>query len=176
MKDIKEFENQINQLEAQFKMESKIKTAKAFSDVEMQEQPIMGPEPVENEPMEDTPMDNFVDMVYCLKQSNEQAIVWHHQTTSFAAHKALDNYYSEIVGLLDGLIESVSGIYGRPTGYELVNPVDYQSIEQVQAYFQALYVEVQSERQVTFQESWIQNQIDGIAELIAETLYLLTLK
>jgi hypothetical protein len=169
MKDIKQFENQIAELEKQFK-------AKAFSDVEMQEQPIMGPEPVENEPMEDTPMDNFVDMVYCLKQSNEQAIVWHHQTTSYAVHKALDNYYSEIVGLLDGLIESVSGIYGRPTGYELVNPIDYQSPEQVIAYFQALYAEVQSERQVTFQESWIQNQIDGIAELIAETLYLLTLK
>lgn len=88
----------------------------------------------------------------------------------------MDNYYSSIVGLIDGLVESVSGIYGRPTGYELVNPVDYQSVEQVQAYFQALYAEVQSERQVTFQESWIQNQIDGIAELIAETLYLLTLK
>lgn len=169
MKDIKQFENQIAELEKQFK-------AKAFSDVEMQETPIMGPEPVENEPNEDTPMDNFVDLVYCLKQSNEQAIVWHHQTTSYAAHKALDNYYSEIVGLLDGLIESVSGIYGRPTGYELVNPVDYQSVEQVQAYFQALYAEVQSERQVTFQETWIQNQIDEIATLIAETLYLLTLK
>lgn len=169
MKDTKEFENQIAQLEKQFK---------AFSDVEMSatETPIMGVEPVENEPMEDTPMDNFVDLVYCLKQSNEQAIVFHHQTTSFSCHKAMDNYYNKIVGLLDGLIESVSGIYGRPMGYELVNPVDYQSVEQVQAYFQALYAEVQSERQVTFQESWIQNQIDGIAELIAETLYLLTLK
>jgi hypothetical protein len=169
MKEIKEFENQIAQLEKQFK---------AFSDVEMSatENAIMGVEPVENEPMEDTPMDNFVDLVYCLKQSNEQAIVFHHQTTSFSCHKAMDNYYSSIVGLIDGLVESVSGIYGRPMGYELVNPVDYQSVEQVQAYFQALYAEVQSERQVTFQESWIQNQIDGIAELIAETLYLLTLK
>jgi len=169
MKDTKEFENQIAQLEKQFK---------AFSDVEMSvtETPIMGVEPVENEPMEDTPMDNFVDLVYCLKQSNEQSIVFHHQTTSFSCHNAMDNYYNKIVGLLDGLIESVSGIYGRPMGYELVNPVDYQSVEQVQAYFQALYAEVQSERQVTFQESWIQNQIDGISELIAETLYLLTLK
>ena len=169
MKDTKEFENQIAQLEKQFK---------AFSDVEMSatENAIMGVEPVENEPMEDTPMDNFVDLVYCLKQSNEQAIVFHHQTTSFSCHNAMDNYYNKIVGLLDGLIESVSGIYGRPMGYELVNPVDYQSVEQVQAYFQALYAEVQSERQVTFQESWIQNQIDGISELIAETLYLLTLK
>ena len=99
-----------------------------------------------------------------------------HQTTSFSVHKALNNYYDEIVERLDGLVESVSGIYGRPTGYELVNPVDYQSPEQVIAYFQALYAEVQSERQVTFQESWIQNQIDNIAELIAETLYLLSLK
>ena len=169
MKDIKQFENQIAELEKQFK-------AKAFSDVEMQEQPIMGPEPVENEPMEDTPMDNFVDLIYCLKQSNEQAIVWHHQTTSFSVHKALNNYYDEIVERIDGLVESVSGIYGRPTGYELVNPVDYQSVEQVVAYFQALYAEVQSERQMTFQETWVQNQIDNVSELIASTLYLLTLK
>ena len=169
---INDLEKQISQLEAQYK------ELKAFSDVEMSatETPIMGAEPVENEPMEDTPMDNFVDLVYCLKQSNEQAIVFHHQTTSFSCHKAMDNYYSSIVGLVDGLVESVSGIYGRPMGYELVNPVDYQSVEQVQAYFQALYTEVQTERMVTFQESWIQNQIDGIAELIAETLYLLTLK
>jgi len=169
---INDLEKQISQLEAQYK------ELKAFSDVEMSatETPIMGVEPVENEPMEDTPMDNFVDLVYCLKQSNEQAIVFHHQTTSFSCHKAMDNYYSSIVGLVDGLVESVSGIYGRPMGYELVNPVDYQSVEQVQAYFQALYTEVQTERMVTFQESWIQNQIDGIAELIAETLYLLTLK
>lgn len=169
MKDIKQFENQIAELEKQFKV-------KAFSDVEMQEQPIMGPEPVENEPMEDTPMDNFVDLIYCLKQSNEQAIVWHHQTTSFSVHKALNNYYDEIVERIDGLVESVSGIYGRPTGYELVNPVDYQSVEQVIAYFQALYAEVQSERQMTFQETWVQNQIDNVSELIASTLYLLSLK
>jgi hypothetical protein len=171
MKDLKEFENQIQELEKQYR-------TKAFSDVEMSvtETPIMGPEPVENEPNEDTPMDNFVDLIYCLKQSNEQAIVWHHQTTSFSVHKALNTYYDEIVERIDGLVESVSGIYGRPMGYELVNPVDYQSVEQVQAYFQALYVEVQSERMVTFQESWVQNQIDNISELIASTLYLLTLK
>lgn len=164
-----DLEKQITQLEAQFK-------ALNNSEMYSAETPIMGPEPVENEPMEDTPMDNFVDLVYCLKQSNEQAIVWHHQTNSFSVHKALNNYYDEIVERVDGLVESVSGIYGRPTGYELVNPVDYQSPEQVIAYFQALYKEVQSERQVTFQESWIQNQIDNIAELIAETLYLLSLK
>ena len=121
-------------------------------------------------------MATFVEFVSQLHNAKQQAIVWHHQTTSFSVHKALNNYYDEIVERLDGLVESVSGIYGRPTSYELVNPVDYQSPEQVIAYFQALYAEVQSERQVTFQESWIQNQIDNIAELIAETLYLLSLK
>jgi len=171
MKNIKEFENQIQELEKQFK-------TKAFSDVQMSdtEMPIMGVEPVENEPNEDTPMDCFVDLVYCLKQSNEQAIVWHHQTTSFSVHKALNNYYDEIVERIDGLVESVSGIYGRPTGYELVNPVDYQSVEQVIAYFQALYQEVQTERTKVFQDTWVQNQLDNVAELIASTLYLLTLK
>ena len=36
-----------------------------------------------------------------LKQSFEQSVVWHHQTTSFSEHKALNNYYDEIIPLLD---------------------------------------------------------------------------
>ena len=38
-----------------------------------------------------------------LKQSFEQSVVWHHQTTSYSEHKALNNYYEEIIPLLDGL-------------------------------------------------------------------------
>mgnify|MGYP003335187616 CR=1 FL=1 len=79
-------------------------------------------------------------------------------------------------GLIDGLVESVSGIYGRPQGYDVHDLADWTSTDDTLKYFQQLYTYVQSERKNLYQESWIQNQIDEIAQLIAETIYLLTLR
>ena len=110
-----------------------------------------------------------------LKQSNEQAIVWHHQTTSFSEHKALNNYYDEIVPLLDGLVESVQGIYPRIESYTLSNPVDWSEGFST-TYFKGLYDYVQKHRTMVYQDTWIQNPIDEIAQLIAETLYQLSFK
>ena len=110
-----------------------------------------------------------------LKQSFEQAVVWHHQTTSFSEHKALNNYYDEIVPLLDGLIESVQGVYPRIGSYTLSNPVDWSEGYST-TYFKGLYQYVQEHRKMVYQETWVQNQIDEIAQLIAETLYQLSLK
>jgi hypothetical protein len=173
MKNIKDFENQINQLEAQFKVQSKIKTAKAFSDVEMQE-PIEAIEP-SDEVGEGTPQDNFADFVSYLKSAFDQSVVWHHQTNVYSMHKALNKFYDGILDLTDGLVESVSGIYGRPIGYAIMQPVDYQNPEQVMGYFQACYAEIQEDRNTIYQETWIQNQVDEIATLFAETIYLLSL-
>jgi len=164
---INDLEKQISQLEAQYK------ELKAFSDVEMAE-PI---EQVENpnEPNEDTPQDNFADFVGYLKSSFDQAVVWHHQTNVYSMHKALNNFYDEILELTDGLVESVSGIYGRPVDYAIIQPMNYQNPEQVMAYFQACYAEIQDDRTTIYQETWIQNQVDEIATLFAETIYLLSL-
>ena len=162
-----DLEKQISQLETQFK------ELKAFNDIEMQE-PIEQVEPT-NEPNEGTPQDNFADFVGYLKSAFDQSVVWHHQTTSYSMHKALNNFYDEILELTDGLVESVSGIYGRPVDYAIVQPMNYESPEQVTAYFQACYAEIQEDRQTIYQETWIQNQVDEIATLFAETLYLLSL-
>jgi hypothetical protein len=43
-------------------------------------------------------------------------------------------------------------------------------------YFKDLYVSIEKERKTIYQDTWVQNQIDEIAQLIARTLYLLTLK
>ena len=61
----------------------------------------------------------FVEFISQLHDSKQQTIVWHHQTTSYAEHKALNKYYDEIVDLIDELVESVSGVYGRPVGYSV---------------------------------------------------------
>ena len=114
--------------------------------------------------------------VSTLHQSRTQAHVWHHQTTSFSEHKALENYYSEIVELVDGLVESIQGIYPRITSYTLSNPVDWKEGGST-IYFKGLYDYVQSNRKtIPCQETLVQNQIDNIAELIADTLYQLSLK
>ena len=118
----------------------------------------------------------FSYFVSYLKDSFDQSVVWHHQTDSYAVHKALNNFYNEIVGLTDGLVESVSGIHGRPTKYQIDSPVDYKDAEQVVKYFKKMYDTIQEDRKEIYQETWIQNQVDEIATLFAETLYLLSLK
>jgi len=119
---------------------------------------------------------NFSDFVGYLKSSFDQSVVWHHQTDSHAMHKALNNFYDEILELIDGLVESVSGIHGRPNKYEIEQPEDYKNYDQVIEYFKSCYDMIQKDRKDIYQESWIQNQVDEIAQLFAETLYLLSLK
>jgi hypothetical protein len=88
----------------------------------------------------------------------------------------LNKFYDGILDLTDGLVESVSGIHGRPEKYQIDSPVDYKSSEQVVKYFKNMYDTIQEERKEIYQETWVQNQVDEIATLFAETLYLLSLK
>ena len=120
--------------------------------------------------------EKFSYFVSYLKDSFDQSVVWHHQTDSYAVHKALGKFYDQILGLTDGLVESVSGIYERPIKYQIDSPMDYKSPEQVVRYFKSCYEMIQKERENIYQESWVQNQVDEIAQLFAETLYLLSLK
>jgi hypothetical protein len=120
--------------------------------------------------------EKFSYFVSYLKDSFDQAVVWHHQTDSYAVHKALNKFYDGILGLTDGLIESVSGIHGRPMKYQIDSPVDYKNPEQVIKYFKSCYNMIEKERKDIYQETWIQNQVDEISALFASTLYLLSLK
>jgi hypothetical protein len=118
----------------------------------------------------------FVEFLSHLLDAKEQTIVWHNQTTSYAEHKALDFFQDEIAEKYDDLVESVSGIYGRPKGYSVGTLQDYKSNDQLMKYYKELYLYIQTERKTIYQETWVQNQIDEIAQLIAKMLYLLTLK
>ena len=120
--------------------------------------------------------EKFSYFVSYLKDAFDQAVVWHHQTESYAEHKALNKFYDGILDLTDGLVESVRGIHGIPTRYQLDSPVDYKNHDQVVKYFKSCYNAIQSERKDIYQETWVQNQVDEIAALFAQTLYLLSLK
>ena len=54
-------------------------------------------------------MANYSDFVSVLFQSRTQAHVWHLQTDSHAEHSALGDYYEDIVGATDSLVEGMQG-------------------------------------------------------------------
>jgi hypothetical protein len=120
-------------------------------------------------------MATFVEFISQLHSAKQQSIVWHHQTTCFEVHKALNNFYDEILELVDGLVESTSGVYGRPQGYSVQTLKDYVDVQTTYNYFVDLYNYIQTQRAGVYQDTWIQNQIDEIAQLVADTTYQLTL-
>jgi DNA-binding ferritin-like protein len=116
---------------------------------------------------------DVVDMIATLLHSRNQAHVFHWQTksqSSFAEHMALGTYYDEIVELIDNIVESYQGKYEIITGYKTIKTVDYKSTEQVISYFKELDENIEKNR-TSVKESYIQNQIDGVQELIYSTLY-----
>ena len=116
---------------------------------------------------------DFVDMIATLLHSQTQVHIFHLQTksqSSYSEHKALQNYYEGINGLVDGIVESYQGKYEIITGYKTIKTVDYKSTEQVISYFKELDENIEKNR-TSVKESYIQNQIDTVQELIYSTLY-----
>ena len=107
--------------------------------------------------------------------SRNQAHVFHLGVKgpgSFAAHKALETYYDEIVGLIDGLVESYQGKYGL-IKFAGVSGIDNDcNIKNIISYFEKLCTALEKLRKDSkLQDSWIQNEIDNIAKLLYETKY-----
>jgi high-affinity Fe2+/Pb2+ permease len=112
----------------------------------------------------------FKDMVSILLHSQTQVHIFHLQTKSYSEHKALQGYYEGIDTLVDGIIESYQGKYDIVTGYNSIKTEEYKSSEQIIKYFKALDSMVEKNRK-SVKESYIQNQIDTVQELIFSTLY-----
>lgn len=116
---------------------------------------------------------DIVDMISTLLHSRSQAHVFHWQTksqSSFAEHTALGTYYDGIVELIDGIVEGYQGKNDLLTGYKTIKLVDYKSTEQLITYFKGLDDNIEKNRK-SVKESFIQNQIDTVQELIYSTLY-----
>jgi hypothetical protein len=116
---------------------------------------------------------DFSKLVSHLMHSRNQAHVYHLQTKSFAEHMALNGYYDAIVGLVDGLIESYQGKNGIIEKYTSFELNSYKSNKETINYFTALQKNVDSLRE-DVDDSYIQNQIDTVTELIQSTIYKLS--
>jgi hypothetical protein len=113
---------------------------------------------------------DFGDMVSMLLHSQTQVHVFHLQTKSYSEHKALQNYYEGIDGLVDGVIESYQGKYNVVKNYETMDIENYSGVDQLITYFKELDKTIEEKRK-SVKESYLQNQIDTIQELIFSTLY-----
>lgn len=114
--------------------------------------------------------DDFCEMVCQLLHSQTQVHIFHLGTKSYAEHKALQGYYEGIDDLTDGLIESYQGKYGLLTNYKSYKNQSYKNKNQVLKYFTGLLNTIEEKRE-SVEESYIQNQIDTVQELIYSTMY-----
>ena len=109
-----------------------------------------------------------------------QAHVWHLQTKSFAAHKALDDYYNVMQDKSDELAELFLGVGGKLTfrGPEIKNFVSVEDTRAQLENFKADFVKAETE--LMKEENSIFHAVgDTVLDIVKETdklLYLLTLE
>ena len=126
---------------------------------------------MENESMGDEGVSgDFSKLASILLHSQTQVHTLHLQTQSYSEHKATQNYYEGVDALVDGLIESYQGKYGIVKGYETMEIQDWQSTEKTCDYMKNLCKQVDDLRDCC-EDSYLQNQIDTIIELINSTIY-----
>ncbi len=118
-------------------------------------------------------MENAIisQFISTLLSARTQAHIFHWQTPSDPAHKALGEFYSKIVDTIDGLVESYQGKYGIVTGYGNVALQEYQSCEGIILYFTTLVSFIEKSRSLIAQDSYIQNQVDELVALLYRLLY-----
>jgi len=117
--------------------------------------------------------DSMGSLISKLLHSRTQIHTFHLQTkskSSFAEHMALGGFYDKIGDLIDGLVESYQGKHEIIKGYETSELEDYKNVEQLISYLKNLDNEIEKDRK-KIKESYLQNQIDTVQELIYSTLY-----
>jgi DNA-binding ferritin-like protein len=117
-------------------------------------------------------MEEVAKFISNLLNSRQQSQVYHWQAVgegSNAMHEALNEYYDKIIKKVDGLVESIQGRNGIIRGYNLEFAVREDNKPLI--YFQALVKYVEAVRQRLPQDSYVQNQIDEIVDLLETTKY-----
>lgn len=110
-----------------------------------------------------------------LFESREIAHIYHLQVNgqqgSHAAHVALNDYYFNVLNLIDDLIETYQGQYGIVDGYDVIDAKDTKTKEAV-AYFEEVAEFIKHARKcISVEDTHLHNIIDEIVALIYKTLY-----
>ena len=115
-------------------------------------------------------MKDTAEFVQTLLHAATNTHILHWQSKSYAEHTALGTFYSELPELVDTLAEVIMGKYDMTftfkDSYYVPAKTGKEELEALKDY-------VMSERKEIPQDSEIQNEVDNIANLINQTLYLL---
>ena len=114
-------------------------------------------------------MEEIAKFLSTLMSSRTQAHIFHLQTPSFAAHKALNEYYDDVIDLIDSYAEMAQGRYGIIKGYTVASQIFED--DSVLKYFMGLQKFVDTIRESLPQDGELNNTVDEISGLISSTLY-----
>jgi len=118
------------------------------------------------------------ELASILMHSRTQTHIFHLGVSgpgAYAAHVALQGYYEGIVDLIDGLVESYQGKNGLIQFKPVVNLDNNCDTRNIIDYFDKLCMIVKTLRQApNLADSFLQNQIDNVEDLIYSTKYKLT--
>jgi hypothetical protein len=121
--------------------------------------------------------DNPQEELLCeMLEASAQAKVFHWQTSSFAEHEAMGEFYEGFNDLMDKFIESYQGCYGRimlgcdmeVKPYTLDAPITF--LEDFKSYISS------DARMLVISNSALTNILDEINGLVDQTIYRLTFK
>jgi hypothetical protein len=114
-------------------------------------------------------MNPIAKFISTLFGSRDQAHIFHLQSQSYAAHKALQGYYEDIVELIDSYVETYQGRYGILKGYTATTQI-FEDDSTVK-YFTGLQTFVDEIRTQLPQDSELNNIVDEISGLVGSTIY-----
>lgn len=107
------------------------------------------------------------DFALCLLHAVTNAHILHLKADTYAAHKALGHFYTDLGDLVDEYVEAYQGKYGKIMDYGN----DYRaSGDSPIAYMISLMEYVETSREGLSDDSYLQNIVDEITQLIASTL------
>ena len=86
----------------------------------------------------------------------------------------MGEYYDDVLDIIDRITETYTGLYGKIEDYKSAPYRNYVDKEDTITYFKTLYAYVQKNRSI-FTDSFIENIIDELSELLAQTLFRLGL-
>lgn len=111
-----------------------------------------------------------------LFESREMAHIYHLQVKgeegSFAKHKALGEYYEEVIDLIDELIEVYMGQYDVVEGYDTIDTTPTKSVDPIE-YFNGIasYIKSEKSKCISNDDTHMLNLVDEIQALIYRLLY-----
>jgi RNA binding exosome subunit len=108
-------------------------------------------------------------------QDRDLAHIAHWKTTSYAEHKALNEFYDSLLELIDGFVEQYQGYYGERMDIKRMEGMpDYSITDALERSLE--WIETNRYEICEKDETPLQNTIDEIARQYQSTLYMLTLK